>query len=86
MNKSIVDMITKKCIQEIMDHEDAIILEALGGEPPVSHIETMLSKEDKRKYICCYIKEHTYFRNLRIAIQQICPEHEIMLDRLVVLK
>jgi len=86
MNKSITDIITAKCIQEIMDQEDAALLEILGEEPPLNYIKTMLNREDKRKYICRYIREHSYFRNLRFAVQEVCPEHEDMLDKLLVLK
>lgn len=86
MTKSIIDILTQRCIQDIMNAEDAAILEILGGEPPVSYIEMMLKSNDQRLYICFYIKEHHYFKNLRTAIQKICPEREEMLDKLLVLK
>lgn len=86
MTKSIMDILEEKCIKDIMDQEDSNILEILGCEPTVSYIESKLKTQDKRKYIGSYIKKHSYFRNLKTAVQNVCPEHEAMLERLVVLK
>jgi len=86
MSQTLVDKLVDKCKQDIMAEEDAAIFAMLSGEPCLDYIVGMLKRHDPRLYICNYIKQYKEFTILRIAIQRVCPEHEITLDKLLVLK
>lgn len=40
----------------------------------------------RRNFIVKYIRENKMYGNLRVAIREVCPEYEEVLDKLLVLK
>jgi hypothetical protein len=58
------------------------------SEPHIFQIVDMLSCEDIKikEYIMHYVKTYKEYCNLRSAIKQCCPEFEIVLDKILLLK
>jgi len=59
-------------------------------EQSVEFIAEILEKNSdhayRRNFIAKYIREQKRYENLRVAIREVCPEYEEMLDKLLVLK
>lgn len=56
-------------------------------EPSIELISrTLVKEEDMKQYICWYIKQYKRHDNLRTAIKQTCPDKEVVLDKLLILR